>query len=440
MRRTLAQLWIGINAAISIAATNFFIAQAHSSELVELNLNNTEIEFSVFSNAANSANDNLILWLPSEHGLPDSIFNTAQALSQKHSISQVWVAKLLSSLFLPAQASSIAKISNDMLYQLLKKLQAKTKKRLFIVASGKGALLAMRASHFWLQDNLTKQQFGGIILLHPNLLTKTPEPGSTALYHPVTHGVTVPIFIMQPENSPWRWQLATLQQHLITANARPYISILPKVRDRFFFRPDATEYEQQATQNLATMIHTSTRYLASEPLINYARPAKLPISASKQTKKQLAKLRRYTKNPTPPPLNLKDLAGKPRSLQQHRGKVLVVNFWASWCPPCVHEMPSMETLYQRYPRSDFTILAVNMAEDHKTITEFIQNRVRVSFPILLDSDGKALQDWQVFAFPSSFVIDKQGKIRYALFGSILWDTPQVYEIIDKLIKEPQVMD
>ncbi len=433
MKRTLAHLWIGINAAISMTMTIFFVHPAHSSEQIELNIGDTQIEFSVFSNGANNSKDNVILWLPSEHGLPDSVLDIAQSLSQENSIAQVWVANLFSSLFLPVQASSIDKISNDVLYQLLKKLHAKTQKRLFIVASGKGALLAMRASHFWLQDDLTTRQFGGIILLHPNLFTKTPEPGTAAQYYPVTHGVNVAIFILQPENSPWRWQLATLQQHLINAKARPYISILPKVRDRFFFRPDATEQEQQTTQNLATILHTSIQYLASEPIRRYPLPTKLPVSASKQPKKQLTKLRRYTKNPTPPALNLKDLAGNASSLQQYRGKVVVVNFWASWCPPCVHEMPSMETLYQRYPRSEFTILAVNMAEDHKTITEFIQNRVHVSFPILLDSDGKALHDWQVFAFPSSFVIDKKGKIRYALFGSILWDTPQVYEIIDKLI-------
>ena len=76
-----------------------------------------------------------------------------------------------------------------------------------------------------------------------------------------------------------------------------------------------------------------------------------------------------------------------------------------------------------------------MAEDTATIHDFLQNRVNVNFPILLDRDGKALQDWQVFAFPSSYIIDKHGKIRYALFGSLLWDTPQVTEIIDKLLIE-----
>lgn len=440
MKRTLAHLWIGINAAICIVTTNIFATEVDFSKQVELNIKNTEFEFSVFSNATKTSNDNIILWLPSEHGLPDSIFNSAKSLAQKDSISQVWVADLLSSLFLPVQASSIDKISNEVLYLLVKTVQAKTQKRLFIVASGKGALLAMRAVHFWLQDGLTSQQFGGLVLLYPNLLTKTPEPGSSGLYYPVTHGVSVPIFILQPENSPWRWQLSTLQQHLFKANARPFISILPKVRDRFFFRPDANNDERQASQNLALIINKSVQYLASEAIDNYTRPTKLPSVTMPQAIKQLTKLRRYTKDPTPPALQLKNLTGNTSSLQQYHGKVIVVNFWASWCPPCVHEMPSMETLYQRYPRSEFTILAVNMAEDSDTITQFINERVQVNFPILLDSNGKALQDWRVFAFPSSFVIDKQGSIRYAVFGSMLWDTPQVYEIIDKLIKEPASMN
>ncbi|MFV2059597.1 MAG: redoxin domain-containing protein [Gammaproteobacteria bacterium] len=443
MRRTLThfeiRLYVVINIVFCYFTTSAISAETvidqKSSNRIEIKLSDTDIAVTVYP-ASNSENHDLILWLPSEHGLPDSIFNIASALAFENSQTEVWVVDLLSSLFLPTQASSINKVPHDTLYQLVQKIHSITGKRIFILGAGRGALLAMRASHYWLRDSLNSDQFGGLILLYPNLYTATPEPGSPAEYYPVTHAVNVPIYILQPENSPWRWQLTTLQQHLITANAKPYISILPEIRDRFFFRPDATKQEQLATQNLAATIQNSIGYLKSEKNKDYKKPPVLSPSITKQYAKQAAYLKPYKKDPVPAPLSLATLSGQTGSLNDYRGKVIIVNFWASWCPPCVHEMPSMEKLYQKYSASAFTILAVNMAEDVATIKDFIQNQVNVSFPILLDSDGKALQDWQVFAFPSSFVIDKTGKIRYALFGSILWDKPEVIEIIEKLINEP----
>jgi len=432
-------------AKLDINKSNTGIIDQTSTRQFELNINDTDVSFTVIqASEHNKTSENIILWLPSEHGLPDSVLPIAKSVVQHNPRTEVWLADILSSLFLNVQASSINKVSNDFLFQLVKQVQRTTKKKIFILSSGKGALVAMRASHYWLQDNISTKQFGGLILLFPNLITKTPEPGTTAQYYPITHAVNVPIFIIQPENSPWRWQLATLQRNLVQADATPYIQIINNVRDRFFFRPDATEAEQKMTQQLASIIQNSISYISTNNIRQYQAPKKLQQTKNdnqnKQVRpvKQLASLRLYTKDPKPAPLNLYNLNGQADSLQHYAGQVVLVNFWASWCPPCVHEMPSMENLYLRHKKlkSPFTILAVNMAEDKATIEQFIQTKVKVSFPILLDLDGKALKQWQVFAFPSSFVIDRHGQIRYALFGSMLWDTPEVIDIIDKLLLEP----
>jgi len=101
----------------------------------------------------------------------------------------------------------------------------------------------------------------------------------------------------------------------------------------------------------------------------------------------------------------------------------------------VHEMPSMERLRRRLAERPFTILAVNMAEDEDTIRRFLKDEVQVDFTILMDRDGQALRRWKVFAFPTSYVVDKRGRLRYGLFGAIDWEREDVVAAIEALLAE-----
>lgn len=135
-----------------------------------------------------------------------------------------------------------------------------------------------------------------------------------------------------------------------------------------------------------------------------------------------------------PKLALATLDGGRIQLDQLLGQVVLVNFWAVWCPPCRKEMPSMDRLAKHMRGQPFTILAVNAGESPEEIRAFLK-QVPVDFPILLDSEGALLKPWQVFAFPTSYVLDKQGRMRLGLFGSIEWDAPETVAKLQALLDE-----
>ena len=116
----------------------------------------------------------------------------------------------------------------------------------------------------------------------------------------------------------------------------------------------------------------------------------------------------------------------------YSGKVSVVNFWATWCPPCIEEIPSLNRLKRQMQDRPFELISINYAEDRATVLDFMQ-KVEVDFPVLLDSDGAHARSWKVISYPSTFVIDMQGNIRYGVNAAIEWDSPELVEQLQALI-------
>lgn len=134
-----------------------------------------------------------------------------------------------------------------------------------------------------------------------------------------------------------------------------------------------------------------------------------------------------------PDFTLTDLQGQRHTLSDYRGKVVMVNFWATYCGPCIKEMPSMQRLQEKLADKPFTILAVNMAEERADVEAFLkQHDIRIAFPVLLNPEGDVVEQWMITAVPTTFVLDTGGQIRYALFGGIEWDKPEIIETIDGL--------
>jgi len=137
-----------------------------------------------------------------------------------------------------------------------------------------------------------------------------------------------------------------------------------------------------------------------------------------------------------PNFALKDLDGKTQRLSAYKGKVVLVNFWATWCPPCRREMPSMERLYQKLKGEPFMVLAIDQNESFDLVFAFTgQLDPSPTFPLLLDEKAKTPPQWGVKGLPTSFIVDKQGRVAYRAVGGREFDHPDIEALIRQLIRE-----
>jgi thiol-disulfide isomerase/thioredoxin len=148
----------------------------------------------------------------------------------------------------------------------------------------------------------------------------------------------------------------------------------------------------------------------------------------------------YQFTPLEPPLAapdfvLPDMDDEPHALQDYRGKVVLLNFWATWCPPCRREMPALEQLYQQLGEQGLVVLAVNQWEDPDHVFAYTgELNVFPSFPILFDPDSSVSERFGVKGLPTSFLLDQDGRVRYRAIGGRAFDHPEVERTIRALLE------
>ena len=137
--------------------------------------------------------------------------------------------------------------------------------------------------------------------------------------------------------------------------------------------------------------------------------------------------------------SLPDLYDDTHSLTDYRGKVVLVNFWASWCPPCIYEMPAITRLKQQLKDQPFEVLAINVGEKKYKVRRFAK-LVNFYLPVLLDTNKDTFHTWGVRTLPTSFLIDANGNVRYRVRGNPDWDHEETIAVINSLISEHTTTD
>lgn len=151
---------------------------------------------------------------------------------------------------------------------------------------------------------------------------------------------------------------------------------------------------------------------------------------------------RFTSRPTvkigapAPDFTFADLNGSMVRLSDYRGKIVLVNIWATWCPPCIDEMPSMQKLYQEFKDSDFEILAVSVdAHGAKVVAPFMQKH-NLTFPALLDAEATIKEAYGATGVPESFIIDRDGILIRKIIGPLDWASPEILRYFRNLLQKP----
>ncbi|GMT42959.1 MAG: hypothetical protein IEMM0002_1370 [bacterium] len=157
------------------------------------------------------------------------------------------------------------------------------------------------------------------------------------------------------------------------------------------------------------------------------RPALKPISAKKEAQ------------PSPmlgvraPDFKLKKLGGKVVTLADYKGKILFINIWATWCIPCVEEMPSMERLYGSLKDKDFEMLAISVDKGGEQVVKDFVEKYELTFPVLLDPYSKVAESYKTTGVPETFIINKEGIVIHHQIGPLQWDRPDVARTIQMLV-------
>ena len=135
-----------------------------------------------------------------------------------------------------------------------------------------------------------------------------------------------------------------------------------------------------------------------------------------------------------PDFSLIDRQGKTWTLSQLRGQVVFINFWATWCPPCLNELPSMQKLFTTLPKDKFKMLAI-LSNDKPSLADFVTRQKGITIPVLDDASNLVGSTFFLTGLPETFIVDKQGVLRHKVIGAAQWDAPEYIRMIQHYIDE-----
>ena len=389
-----------------------------------------DIEIKRFGTAVKS----LLLWLPSEHGIRKSHEIHARALA-RHG-HQVWLVNLHESYFVERSRNSIGRFPLEDVVAIIDAATEATNAGVILVSSQRGAQLALIAAREWQLQHPGRADIRGALLMHAYLYEARPDIGKAANYLPITAATNLPVYLLDTQYSTKSAHIRDLAEALGVGGSQVYTQVLTGVQGGFFARDEDTlsEADRMARLNFAETLSLAARALLMTPTPRFAIASKRDTTLFSRATVRHPSLKMLDYPLPSPALALRDYRGMKYDLNVNRGRVLLVNFWASWCRPCVEEIPSLHRLKAIVKDPDFEIVTVNVGENRERIERFLE-RVPIELPLLMDVDRNVSREWNIYVYPSNYLVDQKGIIRYAYLGALEWDSPENIAIIQNLLTQ-----
>jgi thiol-disulfide isomerase/thioredoxin len=341
---------------------------------------------------------------------------------------EVWQIDFAEALMQTSSSNFMRNLDARYVADIIDAAHKRTGKHVMLFAQGYVAIPVLSGATLWQQREQHFGKLSGAVLFSPDLITGLPELGKNPEYLPIVRNTGIPLMIYQGSLHGSPEHFASLVKELSSNNPNVFHQALPGVTSIFYHdenSPETLKMLQVLPQKTGELFKIFDSLPAQAAPTNYIQPGEVSEAHLD------IRLKEFAGNPQPLPIDLHDAHGKRFNLNDYRNKITVVNFWATWCPPCVEEIPSLNRLREQMKGQPFELISVNYADSPKKILDFMQ-KVSVEFPVLVDPNGKTAQRWNVIGFPSTFVIGKDGKIKYGVNAAIHWDSPEVVDMLKAL--------
>lgn len=400
---------------------------AESAEEITVEIKDTELSLLRF----NAEGEHLIIWISPGFGDHQRSYAVAEAISKRG--IEVWHIDLAESLFLTQSTNTLRALDGSYVAGLISEAHESTGKSVTLMTRSYAAIPLLRGARLWQMqakaDNDHNDYLTGAILFSPELYSEIPPLGQDPVYDPIASATNIPIMLYQSGRRGNRWQLDKTLEKLEAGGAAVYLKILPGVTGVFYLKDNAVETSdvlKQLPEEIERVVHMLER-IPTPKAVN-----KLMADDGAKSANLDITLRPFISDMAPLEIKLKTASGESFTREDFTGKVTLVNFWASWCGPCVEEIPALNRLREHMKDRPFELISINYAEKPQQIREFL-NMVKVDFPVLLDEDGSYSAKWNVLVYPATFVIATDGNIAYGVNGAIEWDSEEITGQLEALM-------
>jgi thiol-disulfide isomerase/thioredoxin/pimeloyl-ACP methyl ester carboxylesterase len=411
--------------------------------LLSFNLFATEINFGTTTGETieiktfDANGENLIIYMPSSRGLGNIYPKWADELTFDG--FDVWALDLHTSYMMSKTKKNMDKFNIADLVEVVDFAKQKGFKNIYFLASSRGSVLALKTAYEY-QKKYKNNILKGHIFHSPHLISGSVNIGDEANYIQIASHSNLPIYMALSDSGTKFARRSEIIKALSVGGSAVFSQIFKNTSAGFFMKPN----NRLTAKDIAKRNNLSTTYSNAINILKTTKPKKLVLMQKNIVKNEIKTAKKHQLNDSLKPLNqktkeliLNNLQGEKINLKDYKNKVVLINFWASWCKPCVKEIPSLLRLKEKINNPNFEILTINIGENKNKIINFKQKlkreqQVDFNLPILLDG-GETSRKWNIYAYPSNYIKDKNDIIKFGYRGALEWDDKHIVKTIKGLL-------